>query len=158
MFFFIKKIYHSALIFCLAVILSFFLFFLFLHPLNLVFFLGNKLSAATGINNSATVAVNPINQLALQLDEKEKQLNAREQALNDQEAQRQKQDNFWNSGLLLAIFLALGILAALVVLNFYFDRRREKELEILAQWERKEAPPQEEKKENNLQNENDFQK
>jgi hypothetical protein len=147
MFFFIKKIYHLALIFCLAVVLSFFLFFLFLHPLNLVFFLGDKLSAAAGITNSATVAVNPINQLALQLDDKEKQLNAREQALNDQEAQMQNRGNFWNSGLFLAIFLALGILAALVVLNFYFDRRREKELEILAQLEIKDALLKEEKKE-----------
>jgi len=152
MFSLIKKIYHSALIFCLAVVLSYFLFFLFLHPLNLVFFLGDKLSAATGVTNSATVPVNPINQLALQLSDKEKQLNAKEQALNDQ-AQQQSRDSLWNSGLLLAIFLALGILAALVVLNFYFDRRREKELEILAQWEIKDQPLKEEKKENDIKNE-----
>ncbi len=143
--FFFKKIWHSFLIFAVAVAFSYFAFFLFFHPLNLVFFLGDKLSAATGITNSATVPENPINQLALQLNNKEDQLNQKEQELNNREAQLNTQNNFWNSGLLLAIFLALGILAALVVLNFYFDRRREKELEILAQREIKDNLVKEEK-------------
>lgn len=129
----------------MAVVFSYFLFFLFLHPLNLVFFLGDKLRAATGLTNSATVPANPINQLALQLDEKQQQLDQREQALNDQAAKLAGQNNFWNNGLLLAIILALVVLGVLVILNFYFDRRREKELEILAQRESEEAVVGEEK-------------
>ncbi|MDD5528366.1 MAG: hypothetical protein PHO56_05385 [Patescibacteria group bacterium] len=145
MFSFIKKIWHSIMIFAMAVVFSYFLFFLFLHPLNLVFFLGDKLRAATGLTNSATVPANPINQLALQLDEKQQQLDQREQALNDQAAKLAGQNNFWNNGLLLAIILALVVLGVLVILNFYFDRRREKELEILAQRESEEAVVEEEK-------------
>lgn len=131
------------MIFVLAIVFSYFFFFLFFHPLNLVFFFGDKLSAAVGINNSATVPVNPINQLALQLNQKEQQLNEKEQALNNRAAQIDAQNNFWSNGLFLAIFIALGVLGALLVLNFYFDRRREKELEILAEREKEEAPPHE---------------
>jgi hypothetical protein len=145
MFPFIKKIWHGFLVFSLAILFSYFFLFLFFHPLNLVFFLGDKLSAATGITNSTSVPENPINQLAMQLDDKEKQLDAREQALNDQAAALQKQNGFWGNGLLWAILLAVGILAILVIINFYYDRRREKELEILAQLETRDALLKEEK-------------
>jgi hypothetical protein len=129
--FFLKKIWHAFLIFVLAIIFSYFLFFLFLHPLNLAFFLGDRLFADS-VSNSATVPENPINQLALQLDEKQQQLDVQEQALNQRESALDAQNNFWNNGLLLAIFLALATLGVLLIVNFYFDRRREKELEILA--------------------------
>lgn len=132
---FFKKICHSFVMLILAIIFSYFLFFLFLHPLNLVFFSVDKLSAATGITNNASVPENPINQLALQLDDKEKQLNEREQVLNDKAAALSNQNTLWNNGLLLAILLALGVLGVLVMINFYYDRRREKELEILAERE-----------------------
>jgi hypothetical protein len=145
MFSFFRKICHAFLIFVLAIIFSYFFFFLFFHPLNLVFFAGDKLSAATSISNTATVPDNPINQLALQLDEKQQQLDAREQALNDKAAVLNSSNNFWNSGLLIAIFLALIILGVLVMINFYFDRRREKELEILAERDIREKTLEEER-------------
>jgi hypothetical protein len=131
MFILFKKIWHSFIIFALAIVFSYSLFFLFLHPLNLAFFLGERLSAEVGITNSASVPLNPINQLALQLDEKEKQLSAKEQALNDQTAELAKRNSLWNNGMLLAIFSTLIILGILIVINFYFDRKREKELEFL---------------------------
>jgi hypothetical protein len=142
---FIKKIWHSLLVFFLAIVLSYFLFFLFFHPLNLIFFASDKLMAATGISNSATVPENPVNTLVAQLDAKQKQLDQKEQDLNTLEARLAERDNFWNNGLLWAIFIAIGILGILVVLNFYFDRRREKELEILAERETQEVMPKEEK-------------
>jgi hypothetical protein len=133
MFSFIKKISHAIVIFFLAILFSYFLLFLFLHPLNPVFFLGEKLSAAVGMTNSATVAENPINRLALQLDEKQKQLDEKEQVLNGRAAMLEAQNNLWNNGLLLAILLALVTLGVLLTVNFYFDRRREEELRILAE-------------------------
>jgi hypothetical protein len=142
---FIKKIWHAFLIFMLAISLSYFLLFLFFHPLNLVFFVSDRLIAATGVGDSATVPENPINRLALQLDEKQRQLDQKEQDLNGREADLAAQKDFWNNGLLWAIFIAIGILGFLVILNFYFDRRREKELEILAERETQEAMPKEEK-------------
>jgi hypothetical protein len=93
--------------------------------------LGEKLSAAVGVTNTTSVPVNPINQLALQLNEKEKQLSEREQSLNDRSAAIEKQNSLWGNGLLLAIFLALAILGFLLIVNFYFDRKRERELEFL---------------------------
>jgi hypothetical protein len=142
---FIKKIWHSFLIFSLAIVLSYFLFFLFFHPLNLMFFASDKLMAATGVSDYATVPVNPINQLAAQFDAKQKQLDQKEQDLNAREAEFAAQKNIWSNGLLWAIFISIGVLGILVVLNFYFDRRREKELEILAERETQEAMPKEEK-------------
>lgn len=128
---FFKKIWHIFTIFAIAIVFSYFLFFLFLHPLNLAFFLGEKLRADAGTTNSASVPFNPINRLAMQLDEKEKQLSEREQALNDRSAAIEKRNNIWNNGLLFAIFAALAVLGLLIVINFYFDRKREKELEFL---------------------------
>jgi hypothetical protein len=131
MFFLIKKIWRVSIIFIAAIIFSYFLFFLFLHPLNPAFFLGSRLSAAVGASNSATVPVNPINQLALQLEEKQKQLDAREQDLSNRSAAIDRQNNIWNNGVLLVIFIVLAALGGLIVANFYFDRKREKELEFL---------------------------
>jgi hypothetical protein len=150
MFSFIKKISHAIVIFFLAVIFSYFLLFLFLHPLNVVFFLGNQLSAAAGLTNTATVAENPINRLAMQLDEKQKQLDDREQALNDRATALDSQNNLWNNGLLLAILLALVVLGVLLMINFYFDRRREKELQILAEREISEKTLAEDEDENSV--------
>jgi hypothetical protein len=146
MFPFIKKIWHSFLIFFLAIVFSYFFFFLFFHPLNLVYFFGDKLYAAT-ITDSATVPENPINQLAMQLDDKQRQLDAQEQALNNRAAKIDAQNNFWNNGLLIAIFLALVTLGVLVIVNFYFDSRREKELQILAERDIQEKTLEEENKE-----------
>jgi hypothetical protein len=141
----IKKIWHSFLIFLLATALSFFLFFLLLHPFNLVYFTSQKLMAATGVGDSATVSENPVNQLAAALDEKEKQLDQKEQNLDDREEQLNKKNSFWDNGLLWAVFISLGVLGVLVVINFYFDRRREKELEILAERQTREELLEEEK-------------
>jgi hypothetical protein len=145
---FFRKICHSFLIIFIAIIFSYFFFFLFLHPLNLVYFLGDKLYAATGIGSSATVPQNPINQLALQLDDKQKELDARERALNDRAQTLNEQSNFWNNGLLVAIFFFLIVLGILVMINFYYDRRREKELEILAEHDKEERTLEEEGKNN----------
>jgi hypothetical protein len=131
MFNFFKTIKYIFTVFVIAIPFSFALVFLYLHPLNPAFFLGEKLMAATGAVNTASVPYNPINRLAMQLDEKEKQLNEREQSLNDRATALEKQDSIWNNGVLLAIFLALAILGFLVVINFYLDRKRGKELRKL---------------------------
>lgn len=126
-----KKIWHIFAIFAIAIVFSYFLLLLFLHPLNLAFFFGEKLSLAAGVTNTTSVPVNPINKLAMQLEEKEKELAAKERALNDRSVAIEKQNSVWNNGLLLAIFAALAVLGFLIVVNFYFDRKRERELEFL---------------------------
>jgi hypothetical protein len=146
MFSFIKKIWHTFLFLLLALIFSYFLLFLFLHPINLAFFAIKETNAAGGITNTASVPENPINQLAMKLDEKQAELDQREQTLNSQESALASQSKFWNNSLLLAIFLALGVLGVLVMINFYYDRRREKELEILAEREMQETVLVEERK------------
>lgn len=139
MFKLVRKIWHIFIIFVIAVIFSYFLFFLFLHPLNLVFFLGDKLNASPATTNTATVQANPINTLALQLSQKEQELSKREEELNNRSAQIEKQNNFWNNSVLLAIFLSLSLLGILVIVNFYYDRRRENELKVLEEKETKES-------------------
>ena len=83
----------------------------------------------------------------MQLDDKQRQLDAQEQALNNRAAKIDAQNNFWNNGLLIAIFLALVTLGVLVIVNFYFDSRREKELQILAERDIQEKTLEEENKE-----------
>lgn len=127
----LKKTWRNLLVFLIAIGTSFCLFFLFVHPLSLVFLVGRELSAASEIVNSATVPINPVNKLALQLDVKEKELAEKEKALNERSAVLEKKSGFWRNGLLLTILVLLIVLFILILVNFYFDNRRKKELERL---------------------------
>lgn len=131
MFRLLKKIIRNLAVFFLAVVFSFCLFFLFLHPLRPIFFLGEGLNAASNISNSASVPPNPINKLALQLNEKERELTAKEQALDDRALAIERENSVWKNRLLLGILFSLIALFVLMLVNFYFDSRRAKELEKL---------------------------
>lgn len=127
----LKKIGRNLVVFFLATAFSFCLFFLFLHPLRPVFFLGEGLNAASSIANYASVSPNPMNKLVLQLDEKEQALTAKEQNLNDRALAIERENSVWKNRLLLGILLGLIALFVLMLVNFYFDGRRAKELEKL---------------------------
>jgi hypothetical protein len=129
---FFKKIFQNITVFCIAVVFSFCLFMMFLNPLHPVFFLGERLSAATnGVSNYASVPVNPMNKLALQLDQKQKELEDKERFLDDRALAMERDNSVWRNRLLLGVLAALVALFILVSVNFYFDSRRSKELERL---------------------------
>ncbi len=127
----LKKIWRNTVVFFLAVVFSFCLFAMFLNPLRPVFFLGEKLQAATSITNSASVPVNPINKLAMQLDEKEKQLNEKEKFLDERALAMERENSVWRSRVTLGIIIGLVLMFCLVLANFYFDSKRSRELEKL---------------------------
>lgn len=108
--------------------LAFFLIALFYYigqqPADFSRFVGANLSRAVGMSTS--VPENQYNRLALQLSEKEKNLNVRESELEEREAQLK------TSGYPLQIKL-MGVMAGgifllfiLISLNFYFDYRRKR--------------------------------
>lgn len=131
MFRIIKKIFHVFLLFFLALAGCFCLFFLYLHPINLSSILAGKIYAASEMSNSASVQLNPVNRIALQLENRDKELTAREEAFNNRLAEIEKKNSIWRSSLALSIVVVLGILSVLVFVNFYFDSRRRKEIEKL---------------------------
>jgi beta-lactamase regulating signal transducer with metallopeptidase domain len=127
----LKKIWRNSVVFFLATVFAFSLFTLFLNPLQPVFFLGEKLKAASSVSNSASVPSNPISKLALQLNEKEKELSVKEKSLDDRALAIERENSVWKNRLLLGILVALIALFVLMLVNFYFDSRRAKELEKL---------------------------
>lgn len=115
----------------MATMFSFCLFMMFLNPLRPVFFLGERMSAATSISNSASVPLNPINRLAMQLEEKEKQLSEKERFLDDRALAMERENSVWRNRVTLATLIGLILIFCLVLANFYFDSRRAKELQRL---------------------------
>jgi hypothetical protein len=128
---FLKKIWRSMVVLFLATVFSFCLFMMFLNPLRPVFFLGERLSAATSIGSSASVPLNPINKLAMQLEEKEKQLTEKERFLDERALAMERDNSVWRNRVMLGILLGLILIFCLVLANFYFDSKRAKELERL---------------------------
>ena len=131
MFRLLKKIWRNAVVFFMATVFAFALFTLFLNPLQPIFFLGGQLRAASNVSNLASVPANPINKIALQLNEKEKELSVKEQNLNERALSIERENSFWKNRLLLGILIALIAVFVLLLVNFYLDSRRAKELEKL---------------------------
>lgn len=119
----LKKI-HDWRLFFFGVFVVLLLFQLGLQPIELTRYLGAGLGRAVGM--SVGVPENSINKLALELKNKESQLDQREQAIAEREAAAGDQA--------VAYYLAGGIaiLFILVIVNFFLDhRRREQELEAI---------------------------
>lgn len=133
----LRKIAHNLFLFSAASVFSFLLFYLFLHPLDPTFFLGRKILAATGISNSASVPLNPVNKIAMQLDAKEKELAERERAISQREGEAARAGSPWHNPWLSGMIILLIILSVLMGMNFYFDTKRKNELELLEELEKK---------------------
>ena len=115
------KFIHSLRLYLLAVIIVGFFFVSGLNPVDISVFFGAKLGRAIGM--SVGVPNNPFNKLALELKQKEVELDQREKDLIKQEeglSGTGANDNLLIYGLGIGIF----ILFVLVGVNFYFDRRR----------------------------------
>lgn len=85
--------------------------------------------AASSVGMSVAVAPNQYNTLALQLQEKDQQLTAREKELAAQELALQKEAAIRNTGGNWIIILVGAGLFFLIALNYYLDYRRRKQVQ-----------------------------
>ncbi len=120
----LKKIWSFIVIFVISSLFSFVLFYLFLHPISLSSIIKTELSFAGQSSNLVSVPLNPINKLAMQLDQKEKELIQREKDLKLIEQEIIKRNSLENNKFLLFVLVVLIILSILILLNFYFDHKR----------------------------------
>jgi len=118
----IRKI-HDLRIFFLGSFVTIFLFNIGLSPIDLSKYFVARFSQAVGMNVS--VPANPVNYLALQLEEKEKKLNRREQALNEQIVQSSAA--LHSNPLIVMMGSGIGVLFLLIMINYYLDFRRRRE-------------------------------
>ena len=118
------KFIHTLRVFLLVFIVIAFFTVLGINPVDISKFVGSKIGRAVGM--SISVPENPFNKLALQLKEREIELDARERDLAGKELALNnifgKQFNFT----ILALSIGIGILFILVVFNYYLDYRRKK--------------------------------
>lgn len=89
-------------------------------PSEILKYLGAQIGSSVGV--SLTVPENPFNKWARQLQEKEKELNLRERALNEAFLKAQQESKI----ILTAILVLIIILFFLLLLNFYFDFKSRK--------------------------------
>jgi hypothetical protein len=113
---------HYLRVYLFAFILVAFFYYLGQQPVDLAKFVGAKLSRA--ISMSVSVSENPYNKLALQLKDKENQLNQREQDLAVRETKLQDQNLTWQTKLILVLGAGIIVLFVLILVNFYLDYRR----------------------------------
>lgn len=104
----------------MAIVFSFF-YLAEINPIDLGSFLGAKFGSAIGMNIS--VPENPVNKLALELKERESDLERREQDLMARELAAYKNRERY---LLYGIALGIVVLFFLIAANFYLDIRRQK--------------------------------
>ncbi len=122
----IVKIWNYATIFIIAVMFTSVLNYLGTNPLEMCKFFGAEVGNAVGL--SVGVAENPFNKLALQLEEKEDLLNAKENNLTNLENELRKSSRTSNIILLIIVFV-LFILFFLILFNYYLDYKRRQEEE-----------------------------
>jgi hypothetical protein len=123
----IVSFFHNLRLLFLAVIIVTLLYNFGLNPVNVGRYVGAQFGRAVGL--SVGVPENPFNKLALQLEEKEDQLNVREKSLNEQEAKLAAQAEVRYSPLLTGLTIGVIILFLLVIFNYYLDYRRKKRAE-----------------------------
>jgi hypothetical protein len=116
------KFIHDLRIFFFALILVSSLYSLGLNPVDIGKFIGAKAGKAVGVSMSTSVPPNPFNTLAMQLEQKERLLDEREQMLAQQEAGPVSQ-----RGLIYLLLSGIVVLSVLIILNFYLDYRRRNE-------------------------------
>jgi hypothetical protein len=97
--------------------------YLSLHPLDLESLFESKIGRAVGL--SISVAENPYNKLALELDQKEEQIALREQKLDQIQAELLANTRL-NRYIMLTMTFFLLILFFLIALNYYLDYQRRK--------------------------------
>jgi hypothetical protein len=122
------KAIHYLRVYFLAFFIIVLFYYVGLQPVDVSKFIGAKFSRAVGMSTS--VPENPFNKVALQLKEKEQQLNEKENAL-DLKADELAHDNYTLQTKLTIILIAgVALLFLLIMLNFYFDYKRKQQEKI----------------------------
>lgn len=117
----IFRFIHDLKVFFLAIIFLSFFNILGANPLDVGKFFGAQFSQAVGM--SVSIPENPFSKLALQLKEKENNLNEREQALISREKSLSNTDKLQNR-IIYATGIGVIVLLILVVVNFFMDFHR----------------------------------
>lgn len=119
----IKFIHRLRLFFFLFILVSF-LYYLGLNPVDVGRFVGSKIGSAVGM--SISVPENPFNKVALQLEEREEELDERAKALAIREVELDKQAQIDNNPVIFFLLAGIAVLFFLIILNYYLDYRRRK--------------------------------
>lgn len=117
----IFRFIHDLKVFFLAIIFLSFFNILGANPLDIGKFFGAQFSQAVGM--SVSVPENPFSKLALQLKEKENNLNEREQVLASRERDLSGTDKFQNR-IIYSIGIGMIVLLILIIVNFFLDHQR----------------------------------
>lgn len=123
----IIKTIHRLRILVLCFLIVGFFYYLGESPIQLGQYLGARFSSAVGM--SVSVPENPVNKLALELQQKENSLTQKEQELNAREQALNESNNNRQSTLIMVLGAGIAVLFVLVILNYILDyrrRRREK--------------------------------
>ena len=117
-----------VLLFCIIVLSIYLQVSFHASPAAVIRYLAAQAQSAIGVN--ASVPANPINTLAKQLNErkegiveKEKELEQREEIIQGQISKEQEKT-------LVYLLATGGVLLFLIVLNFYFDYRRRRRINV----------------------------
>ena len=105
----------------MAIIFLSFFNILGVNPLDIGKFFGAEFSQAVGM--SVSIPENPFNKLAVQLKEKEKNLNEREIALDNREKNISPVDQTQNR-IIYGIGIGMIFLLVLITTNFFLDFHR----------------------------------
>jgi hypothetical protein len=124
----LKAIHTFRNYFLIFIIITFF-YYLGLNPIDIGRYIKAELGFAQDVGMSTSVPENPFNKLALELKQKESNLNSREQELNKKEANL---NDTWQPKLMVVLATGIIVLFLLILINYYFDftRRREEKRKI----------------------------
>ena len=125
------KFIHNFRIVLFTFILVSFLYTVGVNPIDFTKYLGASFSSAVGMSSSASVPVNPMNTLALQLKEKEDRLNIRESQLNKRETDLSSASSVLQNKIIWGMIIGIAVLFILIVLNFVLDWRRKRKAKTI---------------------------
>jgi len=121
----VKHIHNFRIAF-FAFILFSFLYTVGISPVDYTKYLGARFSSAVGVGSSASVPPNPINTLALQLEEKQTKLDARESQLDKRETDLKSSSSVLENKVIWGMMIGIVVLFILISLNFILDWHRRK--------------------------------
>jgi len=117
------KLFHTLKTVFFAIIVVYFLAMIGITPLDVSDFFGSKISSAV-VGMSTSVSENSFSKLAIQLEQKEKTLAAREARVEKKE--QELTNGFGYGGVIYFLAGGIVILFFLILTNFYLDYRRRK--------------------------------
>jgi len=121
----VKHIHKFRILF-FAFILFSFLSTYGVSPFEYSKYLGARFSSAVGVGSSASVPENPMNTLAMQLKEKQDDLNIREKQLDKREADIESANYILENKLIWGMLIGIIVLFLLIIINFILDWRRKR--------------------------------